>query len=538
MEWTRHLLIVPILLPLVTGASLLLIDETHHTLKALVSLASTVLLLGAAVALMRMADGDPGAGGVVSLSYAVASWPAPFAIVLVLDRLAALMLVMTAIVAFAALVFSLARWHKAGPHFHSLFQFLLMGLGGAFLTGDLFNLFVFFEVLLAASYGLVLHGSGARRVGAGLHYIVINLTASMLFLVGVSLIFGVTGTLNMAALAERIPAVPDNTRSLLHAGAAILGVAFLVKTAMWPLGFWLARTYDAAAPPVAAMFAIMTKLGVYILLRLSLLLFGEEAGPSAGFGAAWLMAGGAATMLVGMIGMLAAKDLGRIAGYSLVLSAGTLLGVIGFGDPAIIGGGLFYLVASTLGAAAFFLLAGLIAPDGDDEIDLPQLLEAYNPTDAPLFSEEDESSIVISAPAAVLSAAFLACALLVAGLPPMPGFLAKFAMLAPMIGPEARPPIPGGGVALFALIVVSSLCALVAMVRAAIQIFWVETDRTFPAIRVVEAAPMLGLLALSLALSLAADGPIRYLRAAADEAHRPAAYIGTVLPAAVARPAP
>ena len=232
--------------------------------------------------------------------------------------------------------------------------------------------------------------------------------------------------------------MPDNTRNLLHAGAAILGVAFLVKAAMWPLGFWLPRTYDAAAPPVAAMFTIMTKLGIYILLRLSLLLFGDQAGPSAGFGDVWLICGGAATLVVGMIGMLAAKDLGRIAGYSLLVSAGTLLGAIGFGDPAVIGGALFYLVASSLGTAAFFLLAGLIAPEGDDELDDPQILEAYNPTDAPLFAEEDETVVVISAPAAVLSAAFLACTLLIAGLPPTAGLPRQVRHA----GPDDRPARP------------------------------------------------------------------------------------------------
>src|SRR3546814_4414776 len=190
------------------------------------------------------------------------------------------MLLLTGILASASLVFSLARWHRAGVHFPPLFQLLLMGLNGAFLTGDLFNLFVFFEVLLAASYGLALHGSGARRVSAGLHYIAVNLTASMLFLLGVSLIFGVTGTLNMAALAELIPTLPENTRSLLHAGAAILGIALLIKTAMWPLGFWLPRTSAASAPAVAAMFALMTKVAIYVLLRLGLLLFGDEAGPA------------------------------------------------------------------------------------------------------------------------------------------------------------------------------------------------------------------------------------------------------------------
>lgn len=129
----------------------------------------------------------------------------PFAIVLVADRVAALMVLLTAVLAAGALTYALARWHAAGPSFHSLFQLLLMGLNGAFLTGDLFNLFVFFEVLLAASYGLALHGSGSIRVRAGLHYIAVNLVASFFFLVGVSLIYGVAGTLNIADLAQRIP---------------------------------------------------------------------------------------------------------------------------------------------------------------------------------------------------------------------------------------------------------------------------------------------------------------------------------------------
>ena len=187
MDWMKHLLVVPVLLPLLTGASLLLIDEIRHTAKAAVSLASSVLFVVTALALMQMADSGTAGSEALSLSYAVASWPAPFAIVLVLDRLSALMLAVASILALAALIYSMARWHRAGPHFHSLFQFLLMGLAGAFLTGDLFNLFVFFEVTLAASYGLLLHGSGAFRVRSGLHYIAINLAASLLFLIGVSI---------------------------------------------------------------------------------------------------------------------------------------------------------------------------------------------------------------------------------------------------------------------------------------------------------------------------------------------------------------
>src|SRR5690606_22459636 len=157
------------------------------------------------------------------------NWPPPLAISLVLDRFSAVMIVLTSVLAIPALIFSLARWQKAGPHFHTLFLFLLMGVNGAFLTGDLFNLFVFFEVMLAASYGLVLHGSGPVRVRAGLHYIAINLAASLLFLIGVALIYGTAGTLNMADLAERIPAMEDDKRMLMEAGAGVMGVAFLIK---------------------------------------------------------------------------------------------------------------------------------------------------------------------------------------------------------------------------------------------------------------------------------------------------------------------
>jgi multicomponent K+:H+ antiporter subunit D len=524
----NHLLIAPIIVPLVVGALQLLAGDRRPKLSTALGVGSCLILLVVSAMLMALASNTTD-GAALAGVYQVGDWPAPFGIVLVADRLSVLMVTLTSLLGLATLHFSLGRWVRLGQHYNPLFQFLLMGLNGAFLTGDLFNLFVFFEVLLAASYGLTLHGSGPKRVGASLHYIVINLAASMLFLIGVSLIFGVTGTLNMAALAERIPTVPENTRNLLHAGAAILGVAFLVKAAMWPMGFWLPRTYDAAAPPVAAMFAIMTKLGVYILLRLSGLLFGEDAGPSAGFGQAWLLCGGLATLVVGMIGMLAAKDLGRMAGYSLLVSAGTLLGAVGYGDPAVIGGALFYLVASTLGAAAFFLLAGLIAPDGADEVEDTPVLEAYNPSDGTLFAEEDETVIVISAPEALLSATFLACTLLVAGLPPLPGFIAKFAMLAPMIGTAHPSPVPGGGTVLFVLVILSSLCALIAMVRAGIQIFWVEHERVFPTIRVAEMAPVIVLLALSMALTIAADWPLRFMRTAAEQVHTPQAYVGGVL---------
>ena len=168
-----------------------------------------------------------------------------------------------------------------GVHYHTLFQIQLVGVNGAFLTGDLFNLFVFFEVMLAASYGLLLHGSGTVRVRAGLKYIAFNLLASSLLLVGIAILYGVTGTLNFADIAQKVPQIPAPDRGLLHAGAAILGVAVLAKAAMWPLNFWLAAAYSAAAAPVAAVFVILTKVGVYTVLRLWTLLLSAEPGASA-----------------------------------------------------------------------------------------------------------------------------------------------------------------------------------------------------------------------------------------------------------------
>jgi multicomponent K+:H+ antiporter subunit D len=244
-RWQDHLLIAPILLPMLAGIAAIQIGDRSRTATRAVGLASCLGLVALSAALLAMADAP------LVRVYRLGDWPAAFGIVLALDRLAALMLALAAALGLAAFVFSLARWQRAGSHFHPLFQFQLMGLNGAFLTGDLFNLFVFFEVMLAASYGLALHGSGIARVRAGLHYIVVNLVASLLFLVGVSVVYGIAGTLNMADLAARMPRIAPEDRALLEAGAAILLIAFLIKAASWPLGFWLMPSYAAASAPAA-----------------------------------------------------------------------------------------------------------------------------------------------------------------------------------------------------------------------------------------------------------------------------------------------
>lgn len=522
-----HLVVAPVLLPLLVGALMLLLGEQRRGIKAALSLATTLALLGFGVTLLvATASGPPGQSG--ALVYRLGNWPAPFGIVLVADRLSALMLVLTALLATASLTFALARWHKAGPRFHSMFLFLLVGLDGAFLTGDLFNLFVFFEVMLAASYGLVLHGSGVARIKAGLHYIPINLVASSLFLVGVSLIYGVTGTLNMADLAAHIPKAGEDGRMLLETGAAILSVAFLVKAAMWPLNFWLPTTYAAASPPVAAMFAIMTKVGVYVILRLSLLLFGDTAGASENFGLPWLYFGGLATIAFGAVGVLASQSMQRLAGYSVLVSSGTLLAVIGTGDRAVISGGLYYLASSTLAVGAFFLLIELIERGRAAGADvLAVTMEIFGEGEEEAEGAGEEVGIALPLTMAALGGAFVACALLLAGMPPLSGFIAKFALLHALIAPPGEIPVSTWGLVI--LLLISGLAALIALTRSGISTFWTPMEATLPSVKAVEFGPVAGLLLLCLALTVMGGPAMAYMEATARMLDLPSAYMHGVL---------
>jgi multicomponent K+:H+ antiporter subunit D len=509
-----HLIVLPVVLPLAAGALMLLLDERRHALKAAVSIGAALAALAAAAALVARAA-EP-----VAHVYPLGSWPAPFGIVLVADRLAALMVLLAQVLGLAALVFSLARWHRTGPHFHTLVQLLLAGLNGAFLTGDVFNLFVFFELLLAASYGLALYGGGQGRVRASLHYIVVNLAASLLFLVGASLMYGVTGTLNMADLSARIPAIPAADRALVDIAAGALGVAFLVKAAMWPLGFWLPAAYAAAAAPAAALFAILSKVGVYAVLRLWLLVFGEGTGD-------WLLVyGGMATIVFGVLGMLAAQELARACSYALVVSSGTLLAVTGLGGAALAGAALYYLVVSTLGIGALFLLIELVERAREPGADLLAVTaEAFGLADDEQEPEE-EVGVAIPATMALLGIAFVCAALLVAGLPPLPAFVAKFAMLAALLDAA---PVPPAAWAFVALLLLSGLAAVIAFGRAGVRVFWPAQERTIPRVRVVEMAPVAALLLLCLGLTAAAGPAMRYTQEAAAVLRAPQPYVEEVL---------
>ena len=541
MTLMNQLIVMPILLPLLTAALMLLLGEKHRPLKRRLNLFSSVtgLFIAAFLLLWVRNQGQAESIGV----YLPGNWPAPFGIVLVLDHLSALMLVLTGIIAVCALLFARARWDSAGASFHALFQIQLMGLYGAFLTADLFNLFVFFEVLLAASYGLLLHGSGRARVKAGLHYIAINLFASSLFLIGAAMLYGVTGTLSMADLALKIPLVPEADRGLLHAGAAILAMAFLVKAGIWPLNFWLVPAYSSASAPVAALFAIMTKVGFYAVLRLWTLLFSSQAGASALFGSQWLIYAGLATLAIAACSILAAQRLERMAALSILVSAGTLMAAIGFGQPVLTGSALFYLVSSSLALCALFLLAELIersrsaneAPLEDDD-GMPPPLESLHPPKGTNLDDDQKAVIgqVIPWTMAFLGLSFIACALLIIGMPPLSGFIGKLSLISALFNPlglgvATAEPLSAAGWALVALLVLSGLASLIALGRVGIQRFWKPEERPSPVLRRYECLPIVILLGLCLTLSLQAEPLLRYTQDTAASLQVPEGYIKAVL---------
>ncbi|SDG32670.1 monovalent cation/H+ antiporter subunit D [Pelagibacterium luteolum] len=526
-----HAVILPILLPLAVGAFLLLFKDQHKIAKAIAVATTMVALLGIAIALLVLTSGlgDDTWVGV----YHLGNWSPIFGIVLVADRAAAIMVTLTAVLGLTAMSFASARWNGAGPHFHTLFLFLVAGVNGAFLTGDLFNLFVFFEIMLAASYGLLLHASTVAKVRSGLHYIAINLVASSVFLVGVSLIYGVTGTLNMAELAMRVPEVSDADRMLLEIGAAVLGIAFLVKAGMWPLCFWLPSTYTAAVSPVAAIFAILSKVGIYIIWRLSLLVFGLDTGPSGGLAQNWLLIGGLATLIFGSVGVLASQGLARLTSYAVIVSSGTMLTAIGIGGVEVAAGAFYYMVGSTLALAALFMLVELIERGRMAGADvLAVTMEAFGFEDEDVLPDEEEVGIPIPGKLAILGISFIACALLIAGMPPFSGFIAKFAILAGIIGVDAGTPgtqFAGADWAAVTLLIASGLAVLIAMLRGGINTFWATREDMAPAIGIVEIVPITVLIGACLALTIFAGPSMTYFEAAAAELHNPVAYVDGVM---------
>ena len=446
-----HLIIAPILLPAVL-ACLLLLARPGMTVQRAISGLGVAGLIGLAVAVLIQASAGPQA-------YFLGHWPAPFGIALLADRLAALMLALVAgLSAIVWLYVTGSGWDRRGAHFHALFLIQVMGLNGAFLTADAFNLFVFFEVLLIASYGLMVHGGGAGRLRAGVQYVAFNLLGSTLFLFGLGVVYGVLGTLNMADMAVNLAALPVGDAALMRVAAVMLLLVFAIKGALVPLQFWLPGTYAAAPGPVAALFAVMTKVGAYAVIRLGTLIFGAKA--TAGLWSGLLWPAALATILLGAVGVLGARGLSRMVAFAAIGSMGVVFLAVSVGTPAATAAALYYMLHSTLATAALFLLADLIAAQRGDAL-------------AP------------AAPVAgVVAALFMAGAVAMAGMPPLSGFVGKLLVL-----DAARDPLGWG------IVLAASFVTLLGFARAGSVLFWKTEGTALPR------PPVLPLLATALALA-------------------------------------
>jgi multicomponent K+:H+ antiporter subunit D len=502
-----HLPILPVAIPAMAAPVAVLLMRRQRGLAIALAFASCLAMLAAALALMaQVSDGTV-------LAYAVGEWPAPFGIVLVADRLAALMLVLAATLALIALLHAvLTRADRKGWHFHPLFQFQLMGLNGAFLTGDLFNLFVFFEVLLIASYGLMLHGQGAARLKAGVQYVVVNLVGSSVFLIALGLLYALTGTLNMADMGLRIAAVPPDDQGLLRIAALLLVSVFALKAAVAPLHLWLARTYAVSTPAVAALFAIMTKVGVYALIRVVPQVFGEAAGAAAWVPSPYLLPAAMVSAVAGFAGVFVARSMSEQAAWAVIGSTGTLLIAVAGWTQASLGAGLYYLVHSTLAAAALFLVADVVARRrgsfGDKAVPGPD------------FAGRSMAGLL-----------FMAAAMAATGLPPLSGFIGKLLIL------KALAALPDWGWAwpsAWGIILGTTLIGVIGFARVGSAVFWKRGERAEPAASVPQltdvVAPMLA-LALLAALSAGAGWASAYADAAAAQVLDPAQSARVVLEA-------
>jgi len=504
-----HLPALAVLLPVLTAVMLLLIGDHsgghgHRRLLWARRIAMTSVTLGLVIAVLLLVEAATGELRV----YRMGDWPAPFGIVLVIDRLAAFMLVLTQLVAWPVLWYATGGWDVHGRYFHALFQFQLMGLSGAFLSGDLFNLFVFFEVLLIASYVMLVHGQGRERFRVGVHYVVLNLAASALFLIGVALIYGLTGTLNLVDLALRVPMVADPDAAVLQVAALVLLVVFGLKAAMLPLHLWLPATYAAASAPVAALFAIMTKVGIYSILRVHGVIFGADAGASAFAAAPLILPLAIATGVLGVLGALAAHTLPRLVAYLTVASAGTILMAVGlFGAPAW-SAALYYMAHSTLAVAGMFLLVELVAAQRG------------------AAGDRLETGPSVAQPV-LLGVMLLLAAASMAGLPPLPGFVGKLMLLQAAAAGEMQ-------VAVWIAVLLVGFLTLIGLARAGSILFWSAGGRAGAGDGAAGASPRLVaatllLLFASVCIAVFAAPIKRYTDAAAAQLTDRDAYSRAVL---------
>jgi multicomponent Na+:H+ antiporter subunit D len=383
-------------------------------------------------------------------------------------------------------------------HFHPLLQLLVMGLNGAFVTGDLFNLFVFYEVLLVASYGLLVLGNEPRQLRASVQYLVLNLVKSVLFLAGVATLYGVLGTVNMAHLAQNIRALPEGSaRLLVDAAGMMLLTAFAIKAALVPLFFWMPDSYPAPSAAVGAMFAgMMTKVGVYSLARVFALVF-QGADSVAG---SWVLPLSTATMLGGVLGAIPQVNFRRLLSFHITSQVGYMVMGIGLWTPMGLGGAIFYIVHHILVKAGLFLIAGITER---------------------LTGERNLSGMGKLVREPVTTGLFLVAGWSLAGVPPLSGFIAKLLVIKAGLDAHAF--------AAVAAALVTGLLTLFSMTKVWMTAFWGGDAKPLQR----APAPMLAgaalLVSFSVLLPLVAEPLWQFCHAAGHQLLHPNAYIRAVL---------
>jgi multicomponent Na+:H+ antiporter subunit D len=429
---------LPVLLPLL-GAAAALLAGRHPALQRSVSIAVLSTVVAVSVALLFLADAE----GATAIS--VGGWPVPLGIVLVVDRLSALMLVVASTVALGVLLFAVGQGAADGDEetplsiFHPTFLILIAGVSNAFLAGDLFNLYVGFEILLVASYVLLTLGGTGPRIRGGITYVVVSLTSSLIFLGAIGLVYASTGTVNMAQLAGRLDDLPAGTALLIQ---SMLLIAFGIKAAVFPLYAWLPDSYPTAPAPVTAVFAgLLTKVGVYAIIRTQTLLFPGDVLDDL------LLWAALATMLIGILGALAQTDIRRMLSFTLVSHIGYMVFGVGLGTVAGLGGAVFYVAHHIAIQTTLFLVAGLVERKGGST------------------SIERLGGLARLSP--LLAVLYFVPALNLGGIPPLSGFIGKVGLL--------QAGVTHGGALAITLVaggVVTSLLTLVAVTRVWTRAFW------------------------------------------------------------------
>lgn len=505
-----HLLLtLPLAFPLLGVALCALCWKRPRAQRAISLAASLGLLLSAAALLCAVHDGT-------ILVTQFGAWAAPFGISFVADMLSGAMVVITGLIAVAVGVYGLVdgAQERENAFYHPLYQGLLLGVTGAFLTGDLFNLYVWFEVMLIASFGLLASGGHRAQLDAGVKYVALNLVVTTLFLVTVGLLYGATGTLNMADLARVIPTLEN--QGLVTTLAVLLLVAFGAKAAAFPLFFWLPASYHTASAPVAAIFAaLLTKVGVYTILRCFTLIFDGTAG----FTGPALGAVAALTMLTGVLGAAAQFDTRRILSFHIISQIGYMLLGIAVATPLALAGAILYVFHHIVVKANLFLIAGVINRVGGS-FHLKQVGGLYRAR-------------------TWLGVLFLVPALSLAGLPPLSGFWAKFVVI--------KASLDAGHGVLAATGLVVGLLTLYSMLKIWNEAFWKAAPegstrhadaawQADPALRRAMLAPVVALAAVTLTIGFCSEPFVEFSLRAGVQLLDKSAYIAAVFPEAVPQP--